>query len=111
MSTETGLPSLCTRLCLIVQTWRHTNINEYTKFGRIYNLVNFCQLVSKISSGNDILTSIKNHNSVTNLRKQTGNNPNLDRVNFNADIKFGQILSICSPDIEWKRNSDIHQGP
>ena len=42
----------------------------------------------------------------------TGKNPtNLDLVNINAFIKFGQILSICSKDIEQKRNSDINQGP
>ena len=42
-------------------------------------------------------------------------NPNLDLVNMNAYIKFGEILSICSQDIEWKRNSEqnsvISQGP
>ena len=39
------------------------------------------------------------------------NNPNLDLVNMNAYFKFGEILSICSQDIERKqnpeRNSDI----
>ena len=25
---------------------------------------------------------------------------------MNAYTKFGEILSICSPDIEWKHNSD-----
>ena len=34
-----------------------------------------------------------------------------DLVNINAFIKFGQILSICSKDIERKQNSDINQGP
>ena len=37
----------------------------------------------------------------------TGNNPNLDRVN----LKFGEILSICSKGIERKQNSDINKGP
>ena len=37
--------------------------------------------------------------------KMTGNNPNLDLVNMNAYIKFGEILLICSQDIELKRNS------
>ena len=45
----------------------------------------------------------------------TGNNPNLDLVNMNAYKKFGEILSICSQDIERIRNSvqnsDINQGP
>ena len=35
----------------------------------IQNLVKFCLLVLKILSGNKILTSIKGHNSVANLRK------------------------------------------
>ena len=36
----------------------------------------------------------------------TGNNPNLDLVDINAFTKFGKILSICSQDIERKRNYD-----
>ena len=34
-------------------------------------------------------------------------NPNQDLVNINAYTKFGQILSLCSQDIEWKPN---HEG-
>ena len=50
------------------------------------------------------LTSIKGHNSVTNKQKVTGKNPNLDIVNYiKAYTKFGKILSICFPDIEWKK--------
>ena len=41
----------------------------------------------------------------------TINNPKLDLVNMNAYIKFGEILSICSQDIELKRNFGINQGP
>ena len=37
--------------------------------------------------------------------------PKLDLVNMNAYIKFGGILSICSQDIEGKRNSGINKGP
>ena len=40
----------------------------------------------------------------------TGNNPKLDLVNVDVHTKFGQILSICSQDIERKQNSDINQG-
>ena len=36
----------------------------------------------------------------------TCNNPKLDLVNINAYIYFGEILSICSQDIERKRNYD-----
>ena len=34
------------------------------------------------------------------------NDPMLDLVNINAYIKFGEILSICSQDIELTRNYD-----
>ena len=40
-----------------------------------------------------------------------GNIPKLDLVNDDLHTKFGQILSICSQDIERKRNSDVNQGP
>ena len=53
-------------------------------------------------SGKGILTSIKGSNSVPNLRKMTGNNPNLYLVNVNVYITFGKILLICSKDIERK---------
>ena len=33
-------------------------------------------------------------------------NPNLDLVDINAYTKFGEILKICSEDIERKRNTD-----
>ena len=55
----------------------------------IQNLVKLCQLVLKILSGNEILTSIKGHNSVVNLRKMTLYNPNLDLINVNVYTKFG----------------------
>ena len=41
----------------------------------------------------------------------TGNNPNIDLVNINASTKFGEILSICSQDIERKQNFGVNQGP
>ena len=75
------------------------------------NLVKFHQFVLKILIANEILTSTKGHNSVINLWKLTCNNANLDLVNINAYAKFGQIPSICSQDIERKRNSDLNQGP
>ena len=58
----------------------------------------------------EILISIKGHRSVSNLRKMTGYNPNLDLVSINAYIKFGEILSICSQDIDQKQK-DVNQGP
>ena len=77
----------------------------------IQNLDGFCQFVLKILSGNEILKAIKGRNSVKILRKMTGNNPMLDRVNDDVHTKFGRILSICSQDIERKQNSDVNQGP
>ena len=75
------------------------------------HLVGFCQFVLKILSRNEILKSIKGRNSVKILRKMMGNNPKLYLVNVDVHTKFGQILSICSQDIERKRNSDVNQGP
>ena len=34
------------------------------------------------------------------------NNPNVDLFNINAYIKFGEILSICSQDIERKQQTE-----
>ena len=77
----------------------------------IQNLVGFCQFFLKILSGNEILTSIKDRNSVKIMRKMTGNNPKLYLVNDDVHTKFGQILLIRSQDIERKRNSEGNQGP
>ena len=74
------------------------------------NLTKFHQFVLKILSGNEILTSIKEHNSVINVRILTRKNPNLDLVNIDAYLRFGQIPSIRSIDIERKRNSDKNHG-
>ena len=41
----------------------------------------------------------------------TGQIPKLNLVNVDVHTKFGQILSICSQDIERKRNSDINHRP
>ena len=54
---------------------------------------------------------MKGHNSGTNVRKMMCNNPNVDLVNMNAYIKFDKILSICSQDIERKRNVGVNEGP
>ena len=55
----------------------------------IQNFVKFCKFVLKILRGNEILRSVKGHNSVTNMRKMMCNNSNLDHVNINAHTKFG----------------------
>ena len=39
------------------------------------------------------------------------NNHTEDLVNMNAYINFGEILSICSQDIQRKLNFGINQGP
>ena len=77
----------------------------------IQNLVRFCRFILKILSGNKILMSIKGSNSVKIWRKMTGYIPKLDLVNVDVHTKFGQILTICSQDIERKRNSTVNQGP
>ena len=77
----------------------------------IQNFVLFCQFFLKILSKKQILTSIKGHNSVENLRKTIFYNINVDIVNDNVFTKFGLILSNRSQDIEQKSNSDVKQGP
>ena len=84
------------------------NDDVYTKFGLIWS---FCQFVLKILSKNQILTSIKDRNSVANLRKTKIYNTNLDLVTDNVYTNFGLILSIRSQDIEQKPNFDVNQGP
>ena len=59
----------------------------------IQNLVTFCQLVLKILSKNQILTSIKGRNSVANLRKTIIYNTNIDLVNDDVYTKGGRALS------------------
>ena len=73
----------------------------------------FCKILSILSKDIErkILTSIKGHNSVINLRKITGSNPNLEFVNISAYTKFDEILSFHSKDIKQKRHSDINQRP
>ena len=73
------------------------------------------QDIVKTLSRNKIQTSIKGHDIVTNAKKKKkkkkmGNNSNLDLVNMNAYIKFGEFLSIGSQDIERKRNFGYSKG-
>ena len=76
----------------------------------IQNLVKLYQFALKILSGNEIfnkiLTSIKGHNSITNAWTMMCKNSNLDLININAYTKFGEIIYICSQDIERKWNYD-----
>ena len=58
-----------------------------------------------------LLMSIKDSNSVSNLRKMTIYNPNLDFVNGNVYIKLCIILSILFQVIEQKPYADVNQGP
>ena len=44
------------------------------------------------------------------MRKMTCNNPNLDLVNINAYIIFGENLSSCIQGIERKRTSVVNLG-
>ena len=40
----------------------------------------------------------------------TANNPNLDLIEINAYIKFGEYLSLCSQDFERKRKSGPNEN-
>ena len=77
----------------------------------IQNLVLFCQFVHKILSKNQILISIKGHNSVANLQKTKINNTILDLVTDSVYTNFLLNLSIRSQDVEQKLNFDVNQGP
>ena len=70
-----------------------------------------CLFVLKILSKNQILTSIKRRNSVTNLQKTMIYYTNIDLVNDNVYTEFGLNRSIHFQDIEQKLNSDVNQGP
>ena len=72
----------------------------------IQNLFSICLFFLKILSKNQILTSIKNGNSVANLRKTMIYDTNIDLVNDNVYTKFGLNRSIRLQDIEQKLNSD-----
>ena len=62
------------------------------------------------SENHVVKISIKVHNSVTNLCKPTGKILSKILRNINTYVKLGEIPSICSHDIEWKRNSDRHHS-
>ena len=75
------------------------------------NLVSFCQFVLKILSKNQILTSIKGRNSVSNLQKTMIYSTNVDLVNDNVYTKIGLNRSFRFQDFEQKLNSTVNQGP
>ena len=72
----------------------------------IQNLVSICLFFLKLLSKNQILTLIKNSNSVANLQKIIIYNTNIDLVNDNVYTKFCFNRSIHFQDIEQKLNSD-----
>ena len=72
----------------------------------IQNLVSISLFFLKILSKNQILTSIKNGNSVANLQKTMIYNTNIDLVNDNVHTKFGLNRYIRFQDIEQKQTSD-----
>ena len=55
----------------------------------IQNLVLFHVFVLKILSRNQILNSIKGHNSVANVKEMMFYDPNVNIVNDNVYTKFG----------------------
>ena len=72
----------------------------------IKNLVSICLFFLKLLSKNQILTLIKNGNSVANLQKIMIYDTNIDLVYDNVYTKFGPHRSIRFQDIEQKLNSD-----
>ena len=66
----------------------------------VQNLVKTDLFILKIMSGNEILTSFKGRNFVTNWWKWTLNDPKLDVVNFNACAKLWS-KSIYSHSRYW----------
>ena len=80
------------------------NMNAYIKFGE---LMTFCS--QDIKRKRNFGAQIKGQNSGTYVRKMACDNSDVDLVNINAYIKFGEILSISSQDIEWKRNFGKNQ--
>ena len=74
------------------------------------NLVEIHHFVYSTLNRNEILTLIKGHNSVINLRKPQCNNPNQEFADVNAYAKFCHISSIHSHDIAQERISDFIQG-
>ena len=70
----------------------------------IQNLVKFCPFVLKILRGNEILTSIKGHNSITNVRKIMFSNPNLELVNMNVYTKALEQMQ-SNTDLEAAKNN------
>ena len=73
----------------------------------IQNLVKFCLLVLKILSGNKILTSIKGHNSVANLRKMTLYNPKIDLINVNVYAKMERMERKYGPQYAFSNKNYV----
>ena len=76
------------------------NINAHTKFGQILSICS--QDIEQKQHSERNFTSVKDHNSITNVRNMMCSNPKLDLVSINAYANFGKILSTCSQDIERK---------
>ena len=77
------------------------HINAQTKFHHSFIHSLFLKILRKMKF--EILTSIKDHNSVEKFGK-------IPCVSHNiAYTKIHQNPSICSQDIKWKHNSDINQ--
>ena len=69
------------------------------------NFIKIHSLFLKVLRKKEILTLIKDYNSVEKFGK-------ISRVSHNtAYTKFHQNPLICSQDIKWKQNAGINQGP
>ena len=74
---------------------------DFVNIVHIKNLVKLRPVILIILKGNEILALI--NGQWYKCEKMISNNSNEDLVNMKAYIKFGEILSICSQDIERKR--------
>ena len=81
------------------------NMNAYIKLNK------FLSICSQDIEWKQNFGYIKGHNSGTNLNLRTMKcaNPKLDLVNMNVYIKFGEIISIGSQDIERKQHFGANQ--
>ena len=92
------------------------NVDVHTKFGQILSI--HSQDIERkrnfdVNQG-PLITPSKFFEKKKKKKKTetTDNNPKLGLVHLDVHTKFGEILSICSQDIERKRNnSDVNQGP
>ena len=84
------------------------NINDYIKLGQILSICSQDTCIER--KQNSGLYHCKGPSLWYKCAKNDVNNPNLDLVNMNTYIKFGEILSIWCHNIERKQNSSLNHS-